>query len=109
MSVTQQRGMLWGTLGTYRRAVGAGKIILTRARTPARGIQVGGVLRLATELLPNDSLTWHDLSPMGDISARRWLSHDDRRDQILLPIGNIFCGVAADCTTTDATKFCLQL
>lgn len=33
MSVTQQRGMLWGTLGTYRRVVGAGKIIRTRART----------------------------------------------------------------------------
>ena len=31
-----QRGMLWGTMGTYRTAVGAGKIILTRARTPAR-------------------------------------------------------------------------
>ena len=109
MSVTQQRGMLWGTPGTYRRAVGAGKIIFTtRART-REGNQVGGVLRLLSELLPNDSLTWHDLSPMGDISARRWLSHDDRRDQILLPIGNIFCGVAADCTTTDATKFCIQL
>ena len=31
----QQRGMLRGTMGTYRTAVGAGKIILTRARTHA--------------------------------------------------------------------------
>ena len=84
MSVTQQRGMLWGTLGTYRTAVGAGKIILTRARTPARGIQVGGVLRLATELLPNDSLTWHDF-------VANW-QH--------FPRGGYR-------TTTDATRFCL--
>jgi hypothetical protein len=81
--------MLWGTLGTYRRAVGAGKITLTRARTPARGIQVGGILRLATELLPNDSLTLHLLLPMGNIFAR-WLSHDDRRDPILSTMVVIF-------------------
>jgi hypothetical protein len=40
---------------------------------------------------------------MGNISAR-WLSHD-RRDQILLPIGNIFCGVAADRTATTRPNF----
>jgi hypothetical protein len=39
--------------------------------------------RLATALLPNDSLTWH----------------------LLLPIGNIFCGVAADRTATTRPNF----
>jgi hypothetical protein len=74
--------MLWGTLGTYRTAVGAGKIS-SPAHARTRENQVGGVIRLATELLPNDSLTWHRL----------------------LPIGNIFCGVAADRTATTRPNF----
>jgi hypothetical protein len=45
--------------GTYRRAGRVGKIDDSQAH--ARGKEVGGVLRLATELLPNGSLTWHEL------------------------------------------------
>jgi hypothetical protein len=96
------RGDVGGGIGERSEAVKS--LSSGRAHAGATVNEVGGVLRLATELLPNDSLTWHLLLPMGNISAR-WLSHDDRRDQILLTIGNIFCGVlAADRTTTETTR-----
>jgi hypothetical protein len=78
--VTQQRGMLWGT---YRTAFQVVRMIASRTHTRgkrSRRFGIGGVLRLAIELLPNDSLTWQDLSTIVDVPARWWLPHDDRSD-----------------------------
>ena len=72
------KGMRWGT---YRTDGRGGKIAICQSRTQARENEVGGVLRLATELLPNDSLTWHLLWPVGHISARSWLPISRRRYQ----------------------------
>ena len=55
------------------------------SRTHTRGKRsrrfgIGGVLRLLSELLPDDSLTWLHLFTIVNVSARWWLSHDDRND-----------------------------
>ena len=55
------------------------------SRTHTRGKRsrrfgIGGVLRLAIELLPNDSLTWLHLFTIVNVSARWWLPHDGRND-----------------------------
>jgi hypothetical protein len=60
-------------------AVGSGKI--TDSQAQARGNEVGGVHSLATQMLPNDSLTWHLLWPVGHISARSRLPISRRRYQ----------------------------
>ena len=76
--------MRGGRWGTYPTAVRVGTITVSCARTHAgaRVNDVGGVLRRATELLPNDSLTWNPLCQLGHISTRWWLPHDDRRDHV---------------------------
>jgi hypothetical protein len=95
-------GGRWGRIGRRSELVKSS----SPAHARTRGNQVGGVLRLLSELLPDDSLTGHVLSTMVDISARWWLSHDDRRDQILpTMVGTFGAMVAADRMSTKRPNF----
>ena len=106
-----QRGILWGTLGTYRTAVGAGKNILTRARTHAmepsrrcpqawdraaskrftdlaRFVYHGRHFRATVAIArrpTQPNFGYHGIRFPRDGGCR---PHDNRRDQILLPIGH---------------------
>ena len=94
-------GGRWGRIGGGAERVKS----FPPAHARTRWNQVGGVLRLATELLPNDSLTWHVLLPMGNISARWWLSTERPTRSNFEYHGTQFCAVVAiDRTTTETTR-----